>query len=138
MKQQLVQHVCEAHKDVAIPRRLPNSSTVITTWPPAAATLTSEEVENIKNLIQQQGRLEFRILANPTDDKDALKAAEDFCAMPTIRSSSARLEGLGEPPPPPRTEGGGLTFHVTLTGEDKEYAYQWVELGKEELYSARI
>ena len=40
--------------------------------------LTSEEVENIKNLIQQQGRLEFRILANPIDDKDAMKRAEDY------------------------------------------------------------
>src|SRR5207302_466263 len=39
-------------------------------------SFTGEQVEDIKNLIQQQGRLEFRILANNIDDKDALTAAK--------------------------------------------------------------
>jgi SecD/SecF fusion protein len=40
-------------------------------------SFTGEEVEDIKNLIQQQGRLEFRILANNTDDKEAIAAAKE-------------------------------------------------------------
>ena len=38
--------------------------------------LTTEEVERIKDLISQQGRLEFRILANRLDDEEAIAAAE--------------------------------------------------------------
>ena len=45
-------------------------------------SFTGEEIENIKNLIQQQGRLEFRILANHVDDKDAVDAAAAFVKDP--------------------------------------------------------
>ncbi|HTU21944.1 MAG TPA: protein translocase subunit SecD [Gemmataceae bacterium] len=137
MKQLLVQHISEAHKDAdpkAITAFIDSHYHVAT----GRRALTSEEVENIKNLIQQQGRLEFRILANPTDDKDALKAAEDYLRNEDNKRQLERLEALGEPPPPPRNEAGGLTFHITLAGEEKEYGYQWVELGKEELYSLHL
>ncbi len=100
--------------------------------------LTGEEVENIKNLIQQQGRLEFRILANDIDDKDALKRAEDYLRNPDNARLLERREVLGEPPPPPTAEGGGNTFSVTLGGETINYGYSWVEVGKEELYSLRL
>ncbi len=45
-------------------------------------TFTGEEIENIKNLIQQQGRLEFRILANDVDDKAAIDAAKEYIDSP--------------------------------------------------------
>jgi SecD/SecF fusion protein len=100
--------------------------------------LTSEEVENIKNLIQQQGRLEFRILANPVDDGDALKRAEAYLKNPDNAATLEREEVLGEPPPPPLPEGGGKEFQIMLNGEPLSYSYSWVEVGKEELYSLHL
>jgi protein-export membrane protein SecD/preprotein translocase SecF subunit len=40
--------------------------------------LTGEKVEEIKELIQRVGSLEFRILANTHDDADAIKAARQY------------------------------------------------------------
>jgi SecD/SecF fusion protein len=100
--------------------------------------LTNEEVENIKNLIQQQGRLEFRILANPIDDAEAIKRAEAAIKSPDNARELEKAEVLGEPPPPPKPEGGGDTFPVTLAGETIHYKYAWVEVGKEELYNLHL
>jgi SecD/SecF fusion protein len=97
-------------------------------------TLTNEEVENIKNLIQQQGRLEFRILANGTDDKDAIEQAAKYVSNPDNQAHLADLEKKGQPPPDPEVQGSGKTFPVTLNGETINYGYQWVEIGKEYLY----
>jgi SecD/SecF fusion protein len=97
-------------------------------------TLTNEEVENIKNLIQQQGRLEFRILANGTDDKEAIDRAADYLRNPDNQEHLADLERKGQPPPDPELPGGVKTFSVTLSGETKNYGYQWVQIGKEYLY----
>jgi SecD/SecF fusion protein len=97
-------------------------------------TLKPEEVENIKNLIQQQGRLEFRILANGTDDKEAIDRAAEYLRNPDNQAHLAELEQKGEPPPDPEAPGGGKTFSVTLNGETIDYGYQWVEIGKEYLY----
>src|SRR5436305_1635667 len=66
---------------------------------------TGEEVENIKNLIQQQGRLEFRILANRNDDKDAIAAAEEYMKDPKNAERLKDLNVKGEPPPPPSQNG---------------------------------
>ncbi len=97
-------------------------------------TLKPEEVENIKNLIQQQGRLEFRILANGTDDKEAIDRAAEYLRNADNQAKLADLEKAGSPPPDPTPQGGGSTFSVTLNGETVNYAYQWVEIGKEYLY----
>jgi SecD/SecF fusion protein len=98
--------------------------------------LTSEEVENIKNLIEKQGRLEFRILANTTDDDEAIAAARDFFAKatPAVKADLERREVRDEPPPPPRHEDGNLFFPVKLPDE-AAHTYSWVELGKSQLYS---
>jgi preprotein translocase subunit SecD len=79
--------------------------------------LTGEEVENIKNLIARQGRLEFRILANGVDDAAGMEAARRWFdpLSPENRKKEpavavARQEELtralqrAEPPPPPRAE----------------------------------
>jgi SecD/SecF fusion protein len=99
--------------------------------------LTGEEIENIKNLIAQQGRLEFRILANRTDDREAISAAEDYFKSKDNEAELKKLAVLGEPPPPPRREGKS-TFPVELNGEIFEHSYSWVEIGKEELYSLHL
>jgi SecD/SecF fusion protein len=97
-------------------------------------TLNPEQVENIKNLIQQQGRLEFRILANGIDDKEAIDRAAEYLRNPDNQKHLADLEQKGLPPPDPELPGGGKTFAVTLNGETVNYGYQWVEVGKEYLY----
>ncbi|MHB1426630.1 MAG: hypothetical protein ACYC3I_26005, partial [Gemmataceae bacterium] len=70
-------------------------------------TLTDEKVRDIKNLIQQQGRLEFRILANPTDDREALERAEKFFESPDHQAILEKRERDGLPPPDPLPQGGG-------------------------------
>src|SRR5437868_3653514 len=62
--------------------------------------LTSEEVENIKSLIEKQGRLEFRILANRVDDSEGIAAAEAWMKDPKNAAELGRLEVRAEPPPP--------------------------------------
>ncbi len=79
--------------------------------------LTSEEVENIKNLIQQQGRLEFRILANPVDDIDAIKRAEDYLKNPDNADTLQHLAFVGDPPPPPRPRTAARTFPSPSTAK---------------------
>jgi SecD/SecF fusion protein len=101
--------------------------------------VTSEEVQEFKELIAQVGSLEFRILANQTDDAEAIQAAKDQIAnlaKPTetkdakgkiIRGPSEleRLASAGKPPPPPND---GKPFTTPLG----TYTYSWVELGRSE------
>src|SRR5215469_154916 len=47
---------------------------------------TGEEVENIKKLITQTGRLEFRILANRVDDKEAIEIAQKEMSDPATQA----------------------------------------------------
>jgi SecD/SecF fusion protein len=98
---------------------------------------TGEEVENIKNLIQQAGRLEFRILANKNDDKDAIAAAEEYMKDPKNAERLKDLNVKGEPPPPP-TQNGDRYFTASLHNESARREYSWVEMGKEELYSMQL
>jgi SecD/SecF fusion protein len=135
--------------------------------------LTGEEVENIKNLIGQQGRLEFRILANRVDDREAidiaqkdladvprriaelesqreaLKNKKDSASLERLAKIDKQLDGLkgisGSPPPPPEPPetspllGGKFhVFEVTLQNEKSYHLYDWVEVGKEELYSLHL
>jgi SecD/SecF fusion protein len=102
--------------------------------------LTGEEIENIKNLISQQGRLEFKILANFNDDHDAIARAEAYF-QDMSKEAKEDLDNratLGEPPPPPRQEDGTPTFPVEIGGEVRQHSYSWVEVGKAQLYSFRL
>jgi len=136
-KQALVKRISENHPDV---KAQDIAQFVDSHYKVAKGrrALTGEEVENIKNLIQQQGLLEFRILANPVDDGDAIKRAETYLKNPDNAAALERLEVQGDPPPPPLPEGGGKEFAVTLSGETLNYTYSWVEVGKEELYSLHL
>ena len=104
-------------------------------------TFTGEEIENIKNLIQQQGRLEFRILANDRDDSAASKAALDYMKDPKNKPELDRLNANGDAPPPPTQNGapnGDRYFTVNLHDETLRYEYSWVEVGKQELYTLQL
>jgi len=119
-----------------IPSETPRVEIILPTGGYASGkqTLNPEQVENIKNLIQQQGRLEFRILANGTDDKEAIDRAAEYVRNADNQEKLADLEKKGLPPSDPTAQDGSLTFSVTLSGETVNYAYQWVQIGKEYLY----
>jgi SecD/SecF fusion protein len=96
--------------------------------------LTTEEAERIKKLIADVGNLEFRILANTTDDKDAIEAATKYFAEAAknqdIRDTLERLALQGKPPPPPLGSNDDPTFDTAT--DIGRYSYSWVEVGKEE------
>jgi preprotein translocase subunit SecD len=102
--------------------------------PKGARGLTHERIEEIKGLISQQGRLEFRILANSTDDGEAIRLAKEYFANPANKSDLETRARNDDPPPGPR-QPDNEPFIVTLGGESTRHYYSWVELGKEELYS---
>jgi SecD/SecF fusion protein len=111
----------------------------------ASRALTGNEVDNIKALIGKQGRLEFKVLANVEDDKEAIAAAQAVMAprpkaadkLREWEANRARLEAANtraEPPPPPTHE-GNREFTASIKGTPSQHTYEWVMIGKSELYS---
>jgi SecD/SecF fusion protein len=109
------------------------------TGPKGQRSLTHEGIEQIKALIAQQGRLEFRILANTTDDNEAVKLAEAYFADKGAarKAEIERLAHDDQPPPDPRSP-DGEPFAITVNGETSHHFYSWVELDKGELYSMHL
>lgn len=101
----------------------------------SSRALTGDEVENIKGLISQQGRMEFKILANEQDDKSAIGAARAFMENPANKAVLVKANNQAVPPPPPLNETGGRTFTADIQGNNEPFTYEWVLLGKSELYS---
>jgi SecD/SecF fusion protein len=99
--------------------------------------LTQEKVQDIKDLIAQVGSLEFRILANDQDDKEAIEAAKAYIESPSNQAVLKEAAEEGKPPPPPVPPEGkpavtrpdGTREFVTKKGN---YTYSWVELGPQE------
>jgi SecD/SecF fusion protein len=94
--------------------------------------LTSEQVQSVKELISRVGSLEFRILANTHDDKDAIDAMNKFLAEasknPKIKDELEARAVAGKPPPGPPLPPGEDAFDTPLG----KYTYSWVELGMKE------
>jgi SecD/SecF fusion protein len=91
------------------------------------SNLSVEEIEEVKRLVSQMGVLEFRILANQTDDETGIRVARDM-----IRDASpddiASWASRGVPPPPPDGE-----YDVKAESDKpSKVRYAWVELGPEE------
>jgi SecD/SecF fusion protein len=93
--------------------------------------LTGEEVANVKELISRQGSLEFRILANERDDKDAIDAAKqvfkDAEKDPKLKQELDNRAIAGKAPLGP-TPPDGQSFKTPLG----DFTYSWVELGRSE------
>jgi SecD/SecF fusion protein len=87
---------------------------------------TQEEIEAVKAMIRQVGNLEFRIVANDTDDHPAIEAAQSYISDAANRDALDRAAREGLVPPFPPGE-----FHDNLTPENPA-TYAWVELGQEE------
>ncbi|HYV35933.1 MAG TPA: protein translocase subunit SecD [Gemmataceae bacterium] len=100
--------------------------------------LTVEEVQRIKDLVSKVGSLEFRILANSVDDKEAIKEAIDMINNsdndPPLKAELEEAQNNGTPPPPPRFPKTKIpkTFDIPLRGGASRVTYQWVELGPQE------
>ncbi len=97
-------------------------------------SLTTEKVQEFKELVTQVGSLEFRIPANMTNDADAIAAAKRYIAAakdnPAIRKDLEEAALFGKPPPPPTTQGdgrGNVKFDTPLG----QFSYSWVELSSD-------
>jgi len=90
--------------------------------------LNTEEVEERKNLIAKVGSLEFRIIANPEVDQEAIDAARKYIESaktnPEVKAELDRLAFQGKPPPPPRPDKGDA-----FDTKQGRYTYSWFELG---------
>jgi SecD/SecF fusion protein len=90
------------------------------------ANLTAEDVEEVKRLISQMGVLEFRILANGTDDLEGINAARQAVDSKTAAELEARA-AAGLAPEGPEGE-----FSVDIGESKAKVRYVWVELSQEE------
>lgn len=110
-------------------------------------SLSQNQIENIKNLITQQGLLQFSILANSTDDREAIEAAKDYfkelAGNPAKKLKEDRkLPGQApdEPKETIKLENGQSVekpryFQVRNQTGTGRHTYRWVELGKGFLYT---
>jgi SecD/SecF fusion protein len=95
----------------------------------AADAGTEDFVQEVKDLVSRVGVLEFRILANDTDDKEAFEEAIDQINNQYPADQAEKDAKAGTPPPPPRRS----DYRVSINGTDAENVkYEWVELSKEE------
>ncbi len=93
---------------------------------------TEDFVQEVKGLVRQVGVLEFRIVANTTDDREGIDEArrtlEKAATDPKTKAELEELAKRGLPPTPPQG-----TFKVKFDGRDEvDTTYEWVELGREE------
>src|SRR5205823_4892091 len=107
--------------------------------------LTVEEVQHIKELIAKVGRLEFRVLANSHDDKEAIEDAtrminKDVQVNPTLDQEIKDAQAKGLPPPGPRdADCNPKKYTLTLARAFKStVTYSWVELGQLERVSLSL
>jgi SecD/SecF fusion protein len=91
--------------------------------------ITTEKVQEIKKQIAQVGSLEFRLLANSKDDKEAIARAEAYIRDPRHQEELAKAALEGKAPPGPTKENGDNIFDL---GDRGKVSYSWVELGRQE------
>ncbi len=97
---------------------------------PERRAFSSEEVERVKELISRVGSLRFVILANGSDDKEAIDAARQMYGSKVSPELKAQLEDArqkGKPPTPPtQITPDGEGFPVRNLGR---FTYSWLEMG---------
>jgi SecD/SecF fusion protein len=97
-----------------------------------------EWVKEVKALVAQMGRIEFRILANSADDAEAIQEAalrlNTADQDPQVKAELDNAQEDGRPPPPPRQPGTKepKRYTIRLRGSNSIVSYSWVELGKQE------
>ena len=88
--------------------------------------LNQEDIEEVKRLISQMGVLEFRIIANGTDDQPGLVAAREAVAAAAKNGALKANAEAGLPPPAPTDE-----FNVEIGDTKAKVKYVWTELAPE-------
>jgi SecD/SecF fusion protein len=103
--------------------------------------LTVEEVQRIKELVARVGSLEFKILANQHDDKQAIQDAKDQIADKNNDDDLKQVAIRGEPPkgptvasPPSKNNLKEYTIDLPH-GNKSKVTYSWVELGPQERHA---
>ena len=113
--------------------------------------LSVEEVQRIKDLVTKIGSLEFGILANSTDDAEAIADAKKMInavkAGEEVRGADPGLAGelkeaaeKGLPPPGPRDPGTKepKIYTIKTARSPSRVTYRWVELGTTERKSLNL
>jgi SecD/SecF fusion protein len=99
--------------------------------------MSGEQVQKVKEMISRVGSLQFVIVANTTDDGDAIKDAMAlFGTGPgqpgTIDAEKLKLAAVTGAPPPPPTLPNGKPYSIKLGDTDAQVTYTWIELGPDE------
>lgn len=106
---------------------------------PKAQRIPTYSIEQIKQILARTGKLEFCILANEQDDKDAIEVArewfEGLAMLPEAEKVAAQSEldrraKIGLPPPPPEFK-GNRSFIWSTGHANGNATYSWVELSKD-------
>ena len=107
---------------------------------PRSGEKHDNDVQRVKDLVAQTGLLEFRILANSVDDKDAIKDAREMINVraendAALEKELKELQEKGLPPPGPRNIGAKepTVYEIQLAKNNKsQVTHSWVELGPQE------
>jgi SecD/SecF fusion protein len=96
--------------------------------------VTSADVDKIKSLIEDVGSLEFRIVANRTDDGQALDAAKAIYpgedpAVVKDESHPSRVAALGGKLPIAPVPPEGEIWYVGADEHRRKARYAWVQIG---------
>lgn len=91
----------------------------------------------IRDLIARTGELEFRVLANSTDDREGIEAARGLLRSDQagVRDQLRKRADQGSPPPGPGSPDGAKPESFTINLARRHVcvvAYSWVELGPQE------
>ena len=109
----------------------------------ASRDLTVEEVQRIKDLVSRVGMLEFRIVSNSADDKEAIDAAKELINNAEndaeLKVALMDAQNNGRPPPEPMevvvdpVTGAEYKrkkeYTINLRGNKTRVTYSWIELG---------
>ena len=100
-------------------------------------SMTSEQVQKVKELISHVGSLQFVILANSNDDAEAFQVAKAwFADVPNdkLKQDALKVAAVtGTRPPSPRAPDG-----KAFTTQLGSYNYTWIELGKGERITVHL
>jgi len=99
-----------------------------------------KDIEQVAMLVSQQGVLEFRILANDVDDKEAIVETSKLINEDTSALELQKLAEEGKPPPAPTNADGTPKLYLLKLprGARSRVGYSWLEIGPQERHTHRL
>jgi hypothetical protein len=97
-----------------------------------------DAIKHVKELLARVGDLEFRIVANDFDDKEAIESARHLLNNPAWKAHLDEWQARGLPPVGPTVDGTPTgpprQFELTTLPRGRSIVtYSWVEIGPQEL-----